>query len=192
MNATETPELSRQQVLIAMGVTAVLLGAASKLWLWLGNVTLISARWDNMDALRGVGLGLAIVILSRGLYFLWPQYRACAENYMTTIVAPLAWPDMLWLGLLPSMSEELLFRGVALGALGLTPVAIVLTSIAFGSLHLMDLKQWPYGIWAMAIGMAFGFSLLFTGNLLVPGIAHFVANLLSGCLWKHQVSRQSA
>ena len=192
MNASETPELSRQQVLVAMGVTAVLLGAISKLWLWIGNFAIIGAHWDGMDALQGLGLGLAIVALSRALYFIWPQYRACAEQYMTTIVAPLAWPDMLWLGILPSMSEELLFRGVALGALGLTPVAIVATSIAFGSLHLMDLKQWPYGIWAMAIGSIFGFSLLATGNLLVPGIAHFVANFLSGCLWKLQISRQSA
>ena len=192
MNAPATPELSRQQVLVAMGVTAVILGAISRLWLWLGNVTLINARWDNIDALQGLALGLIVVVLSRGLYFLWPQYRECAEQYMTTIVAPLEWPDMIWLGLLPSMSEELLFRGVALGALGLTPLAIAATSIAFGSLHLMDLKQWPYGLWAMAIGAIFGFSLLATGNLLVPGIAHLVANVLSGCIWKRQVSSQSA
>ena len=192
MNSSDSLDLSRQQVLIAMGVTALLLGVISKLWLWLGNVTLLSAHWDAIDALRGVALGLIVVVLSRGLYFLWPQYRACAEQYMTTIVAPLEWPDMIWLGLLPSMSEELLFRGVALGALGLTPLAIAVTSIAFGSLHLMDLKQWPYGVWAMTIGAVFGFSLLFTGNLLVPGIAHLVANILSGCIWKRQVSRQSA
>ncbi|MEL7086295.1 MAG: CPBP family intramembrane glutamic endopeptidase [Cyanobacteria bacterium P01_A01_bin.3] len=192
MNSPDTLDLSRQQVLVAMGVTAVLLAVISKLWLWLGNVTLLNARWDNTDALQGVALGLVVVVLSRGLYFLWPQYRACAEQYMTTIVAPLEWPDMIWLGLLPSMSEELLFRGVALGALGLTPLAIAATSIAFGSLHLMDLKQWPYGVWAMAIGAIFGFSLLVTGNLLVPGIAHLVANILSGCIWKRQVSSQSA
>ena len=192
MNSPDTLDLSRQQVLVAMGVTAVLLAVISKLWLWLGNVTLLNARWDNTDALKGVALGLVVVVLSRGLYFLWPQYRACAEQYMTTIVAPLEWPDMIWLGLLPSMSEELLFRGVALGALGLTPLAIAATSIAFGSLHLMDLKQWPYGVWAMAIGAIFGFSLLFTGNLLVPGIAHLVANILSGFIWKRQVSSQSA
>ena len=192
MNATETPELSRQQVLIAMGVTAVLLGAISKLWLWLGNFSIVGARWDVIQALQGVGIGLAVVALSRGLYFIWPQYRACAEQYMSTIVAPLAWPDLIWLGILPSLSEELLFRGVALGAFGLTPLAIAATSIAFGSLHLMDLKQWPYGIWAMAIGAIFGFSLLLTGNLLVPGIAHLVANLLSGFIWKRQVSHKTA
>ncbi|MGK7911819.1 MAG: lysostaphin resistance A-like protein [Synechococcus sp.] len=192
MNSPDPLELSRQQVLIAMGVTALLLGVVSKLWLWLGNFALINARWDTIDALQGVALGLIVVVLSRGLYFLWPQYRACAEQYMTTIVAPLEWPDLIWLGLLPSMSEELLFRGVALGALGLTPLAIAATSIAFGSLHLMDLKQWPYGMWAMAIGAIFGFSLLFTGNLLVPGIAHLVANILSGFIWKRQVSSQSA
>ncbi|WP_026100699.1 CPBP family intramembrane glutamic endopeptidase [Synechococcus sp. PCC 7336] len=186
MNETETPPLSRQQVLVAMGATALLLGAIAKLWIWLGRVQLMPATWHPLELLAGVGLGLAIVGLSRLLYWLWPRYRTCAEQYMTTIVQPLAWPDLIWLGLLPSVSEELLFRGVALGAFGLTPLAIALTSIAFGSLHLMDLKQWPYGIWAMVIGALFGTSLLLTGNLLVPIVSHSVANLLSSYLWKHR------
>lgn len=177
-------ELTRQQILVAMGATAVLLGAIAKLWMWLGRVQILAWTWSGIAIVQGIALGLSIVLLSQVVYYLWPAYRTAAETYMNVILRPLAWLDLVWLGLLPGLSEELLFRGVVLGALGLTPFGIAISSVIFGSMHLLDFEQWPYGVWATVIGVILGSSVLVTGNLLVPASAHVVANVLSGYVWK--------
>ncbi|HBY76884.1 MAG TPA: CPBP family intramembrane metalloprotease, partial [Cyanobacteria bacterium UBA11148] len=92
--------------------------------------------------------------------------------------------DIIWLGLLPGMSEELLFRGVMLPAVGLNPVGVLASSLVFGILHLSGPQQWPYVVWATIVGLLLGFSALITGNLLVPIVAHVVTNWVSSCLWK--------
>jgi membrane protease YdiL (CAAX protease family) len=93
-------------------------------------------------------------------------------------------PDLIWLGLLPGMSEELLFRGVMLPAVGLNAIGVVASSLLFGILHMSGRQQWPYVVWATTVGLLLGFSALATGNLLVPIVAHVVTNLVSSYLWK--------
>ena len=92
--------------------------------------------------------------------------------------------DLLWMGLLPGLSEELLFRGVMLPAIGLNWTGVIFSSLCFGVLHLSGLQQWPYVVWATVVGLAFGGSALMTGNLLVPVVAHIITNLLSSLIWK--------
>ena len=53
------------------------------------------------------------------IYRLWPAYRQSADVYLALVLKPLILMDLIWLGLLPGLSEELLFRGVMLPALGL-------------------------------------------------------------------------
>ncbi|MEO1561072.1 MAG: CPBP family intramembrane glutamate endopeptidase, partial [Cyanobacteria bacterium J06632_19] len=43
----EIPYLTRIQVLMAMGVTAIILWIIAKLWLRLGNLSLMSWRWHQ-------------------------------------------------------------------------------------------------------------------------------------------------
>jgi membrane protease YdiL (CAAX protease family) len=85
---------------------------------------------------------------------------------------------------LPGLSEELLFRGIMLPALGLNLTAVIVSSLVFGVLHLSGLQQWPYVIWATIVGFALGYTALVTGNLMVPIVAHIVTNLVSSSLWK--------
>jgi membrane protease YdiL (CAAX protease family) len=82
------------------------------------------------------------------------------------------------------MSEELLFRGVMLPAVGLNATGLVTTSLLFGILHMSGPEQWPYVVWASVVGLLLGFSALATGNLLVPIVAHVATNLISSYLWK--------
>ncbi|MEM6447481.1 MAG: CPBP family intramembrane glutamic endopeptidase [Cyanobacteria bacterium J06642_2] len=177
-------ELSRPQVLIAMGVTAILLGAIAKVWLWLGNVRVLALSWNGVAIAQGLAVGICIVSLSQAVYYLWPAYKTSAETYMNVVLRPLTWPDLVWLGLLPGLSEELLFRGVALAVLGVTPGGIAISSLIFGSMHLLDIEQWPYGVWATVVGVILGISVMMTGNLLVPIVAHIFANTVSSGLWK--------
>ena len=182
----EIPYLTRTQVLVAMGVTAIILWIVAKLWLRWGNITLFKWQWHEQDLLLGIGLGLIITILSGLAYRLSPSYRQSANYYLEMVLKPLALPDLIWLGLLPGLSEELLFRGVMLPALGGNYTAVIGSSLCFGVLHLSGPQQWPYVIWATIIGIILGYSALLSGNLLVPIVAHIVTNLLSSYLWKIQ------
>lgn len=183
-NLPELEPLTRIQILVAMGSTAVVLLVIAKLWLQFGRVELLTIAWEGVDILVGLGLGIGVTIASSLVYQFWGAYRQSADYYLALVLKPLTLTDLVWLGLLPGLSEELLFRGVMLSAWGLTPIAVVISSLCFGVLHLSGRQQWPYAIWATVIGLLFGFSAIVTGNLLVPVIAHVATNWLSGYFWK--------
>ena len=186
-SSPDTPELeplSRIQLLVAIAVTALVLLVISRLWLLLDSVERVPVSFNLEDLLMGLGIGLGITLASSLMYAIWPAYRRSADFYLKFVLKPLFLPDVVWLGLLPGLSEELLFRGVMLPAIGLTPVGLVLSSLCFGVLHMSGLQQWPYMIWATIIGLVLGGSVLFTGNLMVPIVAHVVTNLISSFVWK--------
>ncbi|MEA5617680.1 CPBP family intramembrane glutamic endopeptidase [Cronbergia sp. UHCC 0137] len=182
----EIPYLTRIQILVAMGVTAIILWIIAKLWLRFDNIILFEWHWYTRDVFLGLGLGVTITVLSGLAYRLIPRYRQSANYYLELVLKPLALPDLIWLGLLPGLSEELLFRGVMLPALGGNHLAVVISSLCFGVLHLSGAEQWPYVVWATIIGIILGYSALFSGNLLVPIVAHIVTNILSSYWWKIQ------
>jgi uncharacterized protein len=176
--------LSRSQILLGMGVTAFLWMVVAKLWMHLGAIALFPIALTLPALLWGLGLGLSITLASTGVYHLWRQYRRNADEYLTFVLKPLVWLDLIWLGLLPGMSEELLFRGVMLPAFGFNWEAVVLSSICFGVLHLSNPRQWAYVLWATLIGGVLATSALVSDNLLVPIVAHSLTNLVSSAIWK--------
>jgi len=183
-NNFEIEPLNRTQILIVMGVTAILLLGISKLWQKLGSVELLPLVFDTNALIWGLGLAAGITVASSIIYRLWPAYRESANIYLNMVIRPLLWPDLIWLGLLPGLSEELLFRGVMLPALGLNLTAVIISSLLFGILHLSGAGQWPYVVWATIVGFSLGYVALITGNLLIPIAAHIITNLVSSCLWK--------
>ena len=180
----EIPYLTRIQVLGAMGATAIILLIVAKLSLYFGNFSLFSWDFNQRELLLGVGLGFVITALSVLTYRLWTAYRKSANYYLEVVLKPLALPDLIWLGLLPGLSEELLFRGVMLPALGSDITAVIVSSLCFGILHFSGSQQWPYVIWATIVGMILAYSALLTGNLLVPIVAHIITNWISSYFWK--------
>ena len=183
-NHPEIDPLSRTQILVVMGVTAVILLVVTKIWQRLGAVELLALQFNSQALLWGIGLAVGITITSSIIYRLWGAYRRSADIYLELVIKPLIWPDLIWLGLLPGLSEELLFRGVMLPALGLNLTAVIISSLLFGVLHLSGAGQWPYVVWATIVGFALGYCALITGNLLVPIVAHIITNLVSSCMWK--------
>lgn len=145
---------------------------------------MLPLKWTPEALLLGIGLGLTITTASSLVYRLWSAYRRSADFYLELVLKPLLLPDLIWLGLLPGLSEELLFRGVMLPAFGLDITAVVVSSVCFGILHLSGSEQWPYVVWATSVGLLLGYSALLTGNLLVPIIAHIFTNLISSYFWK--------
>ena len=183
-NNPEIEPLSRTQILVVMGVTAVVLLTVSKVWQQLGSVTMLPLRFDRQALIWSFGLAVGITIASSIIYRLWAAYRRSADIYLELVVKPLMWADLIWLGLLPGLSEELLFRGVMLPAFGLNLSAVIISSLLFGILHLSGANQWPYVLWATVVGFALGYVALITGNLLIPITAHIITNLVSSGLWK--------
>lgn len=180
----ETESLDRVQILAAMGITAIVLLIIGRIWLLFSPLGLLPVKITAIAISQGIIIGFGITLLSSIVYFLWPAYRSSANYYLNLILRPLAWPDLLWLGLLPGISEEFLFRGVMLPALGLDLWALLFSSLCFGVLHFSGSHKWSYVIWASIIGGILGFSALKTGNLMVPIAAHITTNLVSSLVWK--------
>ena len=185
---SDTEPLSRMQILIAMAVTAIILVGIAKTWLYFGDFQLRPVTIAVEDLGMGIALGLGLTGLSAIVYAVWAIYRESADFYLAMVLKPLAVPDLLWLGVLPGLSEELLFRGVMLPAIGLDPIGIVLSSLCFGVLHMTNAQQWPYAVWATIVGILLAFTMVETGNLFIPIVAHVTTNFISGLSWKFQHS----
>jgi uncharacterized protein len=187
MSNSQNPEiepLSRSQILIAMAVTSLILFGVARLWLYLGDLQLRPSTIAVGDLGIGIALGIGLTGLSAIVYAAWATYRESADFYLAMVLKPLALPDVIWLGLLPGLSEELLFRGVMLPALGLDPIGIVLSSLCFGVLHMTNVQQWPYAVWATFVGIVLAVTMVETGNLFIPIVAHITTNFVSGLTWK--------
>lgn len=178
-----TETLDRQQLLIIMGLTAVILMAIAKVWQYVGGVTLLPLEITGEATAIALGLAAIIMVASKIIYELWPRYRRSADEYLEFVLRPLESVDIIWLALLPGLSEELLFRGVMLSALGLNTLAVILSSGVFGVLHVSGRDSWPYMVWAMMIGLLLGWSAIATGNLWVPIFAHIITNFSSSLSW---------
>lgn len=180
--------LSRIQILMAMGITALVLLVIARIWLLIDNSAVLPIALTVESGFLGIGIGLGITLASSALYRIWPAYSKSADIYLKLVLYPLTWVDLVWMGLLPGLSEEFLFRGVMLPAIGLNFNGILFSSLCFGVLHLSSLQQWPYVLWATCIGGVLGTSAFQSGNLLVPIVAHVTTNVVSSLIWKAQVS----
>lgn len=175
--------LSRAELLVAMAATAMILLIIARIWQFFEPLRLpVILEWQGIAL--GIGIGLSISAGSALVYRLWPAYRKSADVYLSFVLSPLLISDCIWIGLLPGMSEELLFRGVMLPAFGLNATGVAFSSLCFGIMHVSRPHQWPYGIWATGVGVLLGTSAVLTGNLLVPIVAHVVTNGASSLFWQ--------
>ncbi len=77
---------------------------------------------------------------------------------------------------LSAIAEELVFRGLLLGWIGLLPQALL-----FGVIHaqLTGPSRWVWVAWATLVGLALGAMFQLTGSLLGPVLAHGLINGLN-------------
>ncbi|MEM6450568.1 MAG: CPBP family intramembrane glutamic endopeptidase [Cyanobacteria bacterium P01_D01_bin.105] len=174
-----------------MAATALILLLIARIWIFFEPSAQLTTQLGWANAALGVLIGLSISAVSVLVYKLWPAYRKSADYYLDFVLAPLTLADSIWIGLLPGMSEELLFRGVMLPSIGLDMTGVLISSACFGVLHMSSRQQWPYAVWASAIGLVLGVSVLATDNLLVPIVAHITANFVSSLFWQYRRHLQS-
>ena len=118
----------------------------------------------------GLALGVIVVILSH-ILDRFPRF-ARLNALIARHLPYLGLGDIIFLSVLSSFSEELLFRGVLLQVIG-----IHASSFIFGLLHYggkRDFVLWGLMGWAMGYLLAGIFFL--TGSLLAPILAHFTIN----------------
>jgi len=173
-----------------MAVTAIIFLGISKGWVYFAGISMVKLYWQPEHAAIGAGIGIGVALLSSLIYEIWESYRIAAQEYLEMVLKPLEPIDLIWLGLLPGMSEEMLFRGVALPALGMDLAALIITSVVFGALHMANTKHLSYTVWAIAVGMMLGAITIYTGNLLSAIAAHILTNSLSGIIWKYKQSKK--
>jgi uncharacterized protein len=130
----------------------------------------------------GIGVGLALALF---FYVITCQIvRRTGERFYSSVVITYIVPKtnrefyLVLLALIPVvLLEEVLFRSLLLG--GLSPLIpesalLIVLGVVFGLLHS------PQGIWGMLGaglgGIVFGLLFLWSGSLLAPIIAHYVAN----------------
>ena len=100
--------------------------------------------------------------------------------------------NLLIIGLLAAMSEEILFRGMIQGLLSdrNIHVAVWVSAILFSLMHLQFYGFVP----RMLMGALFGYVLVWTGSLWAPILMHFVNNALVVTLstWLTPISTENA
>ena len=83
--------------------------------------------------------------------------------------------NMGLLALLPALAEELSFRGTLQQVLGNRHTAIWITAFVFSAIHMQFYGFVP----RMLMGALFGYVFVWTGNLWIPMLMHFVNNSLA-------------
>ena len=63
------------------------------------------------------------------------------------------------------------------------------TGLVFGILHREGGRNLAFAAWAVVVGWAYGSSYLLTHNVLVPALAHSLANLASAARWRQANAR---
>ena len=169
---------------------------------WLSGLDWPVLGWTAPDPWAQIALGILIGATLGTLFLFATRWvvKHTGERYYSPLVLDLIVPKdrrELVLTALAMVTvvllEELLFRSLLVG--GMTPLLpgpllVLGVGILFGLLHS------PQGTWGMAgaalAGMILGALFLLAGSLLLPSIAHYVANMVQVSVAYHERARRSA
>jgi membrane protease YdiL (CAAX protease family) len=104
------------------------------------------------------------------------QANKITEAFLSTNTLPSVLKNIIMIGILPAIGEELLFRGIVQQLFkkmyGNAHAAIWISAALFSALHLQFFGFLP----RMVLGAMFGYMLEWSGTLWLPMIAHFINN----------------
>lgn len=186
LSAPGTPLTLTRGALIVQTTLAVLIFYILRRYGALRRRALRGARFSLAALVQCLGLAVGLAPLANDLGFRFAQaLRQPPDNarWVMQIVQRASIPQFLALGLVltivPACVEELLFRGILMGALsgGSTGIVLGLQAAAFGAFH-ADIAQ---GMATFILGLGFGFMRLKTRSLWAPIAAHATYNVI--VLW---------
>lgn len=149
--------------------------------------TVFGAAWPTGPQwLAGLGVGLALVLLSRIAARVWPPMTRLVDG-LTDAVGPIEVLPALALALLSGVAEEILFRGALWPGLGL-----IGTTILFGLVHVWPSRLfWVYPLFALVAGLLLGLLRQGTESLWPCVVAHVTVNALN-LIWLGRRARRQA
>ena len=134
--------------------------------------------------LAGLGLGVALVLLSRVGARGWPPMQRMSDT-LADLLGPLPWRYAIALALLSGVAEELLFRGALWPHLGLPG-----TTLLFGLVHVLPRRSlWIYPLFATLAGLLFGLLREGTQSLWPCILAHVTVNALN-LVWIGSIAKK--
>ena len=178
---------ARNRIVWAVVIPQIVILAISILWICVFPQDNVAKyfRFDLSVLLGGIltGIGLALAGYCFYLFAKKTGKFSSAVELFEKILSPsfitLKPIDIIVLSLIAGFSEEVFFRGLLNQRFG-----IVLSSLAFGLLHLPGKKYWIYAVWATMSGALFAYLLMVTGSIWLPIIAHGLNNLIGMFLLK--------
>lgn len=177
----------REKILWAALIPQIILLTISILWVYLfpkDNV-FPYLKFNPGATFIGILTGIGLAISGYGFYNLSKKIKKLSdivelfEKVLAPVFSQLKIVDYVLLSLVSGFIEEIFFRGLLLPKIG-----IILSSIAFGLLHLPGRRFWIYTLWATISGALFGVLFLLSGSLWLPISGHVTNNLIGMFLLK--------
>lgn len=137
-----------------------------------------TVAWSFVGVILTIFVAASLVALLQilpGTEGILERYSMLQET-LAGVDVPL-WASLLSITMFAPITEELLLRGIVLGAFKdrLKPwVANLITAVLFGVMHL-NLIQ---GVYAIVLGLILGYIYIRTKNLVYPILLHILLNLL--------------
>ena len=178
----ESPETyTREKIIWMVTVPQLAILLISILWIYFTPHDNVAKyfHFGFRPVLFGVLTGILLSGFGYGFYWFSKKTKMFYETVelFEVLMAPafknLKPPDMVLLSLVSGFCEEIFFRGLLLPRFG-----IIISSTAFGLLHLPGFKFWIYMLWATLSGALFGVLFLITKSLWLPICAHAVNNMI--------------
>jgi membrane protease YdiL (CAAX protease family) len=133
-----------------------------------------------LGLLAGISLGLGISVLSVRLARRAAWARRLMDDFRS-LLGGFSTREILLIASMSAVAEELFFRGILMPGLGHVLgsrwLGLALSSLVFGALHVPSgLRMVPWTLQAIAMGLLLGFLFLWTGDLTICVVTHFVIN----------------
>lgn len=141
--------------------------------LWHPEPWLTSSPWGSVAKSLALGLALSFGVIAAtrfvGSRFAWARELS---SKLTPFARTLSEKQVVWVAILSSVGEELLFRGLFAPYAG-----ILASSLVFGMLHQVQGRaRIPWLVSATIMGAAFAGIYQLTGSLVGPIVAHATIN----------------
>ena len=160
-----------------------------------GHDTLLRTllAWPSPSSLLPTPLHLGLAMATAGaitaaraaLLAVSSDFKTATDASNAQVLLPLAPSalDTAIVSVLPAICEEFLFRGALIPAVYPDWRGVVVAGAVFGVLHVNGGRNATFGMWAALVGCVYGVLFLETQSIVVPMVAHSVANGASAALW---------
>lgn len=156
------------------------------------NITMVTTYTAGNEQFHLSIENIAVAVLTAGcitgarfgLLMMWKDFRKATDVSNAQVLTSLGGSiDIAVVSILPAISEEFLFRGALLPSISPDWRGAIVAGIVFGALHVLGGRNIAFAAWASFVGTMYGIVFLQTGTIIVPALAHAIANTSSALLW---------